>query len=74
MIESFSFAKVGRVTVSIGVVQITKNDFLSVLLSQADQALYYAKEHGRNQVSSYHTLVKRGELELLDTGEDIELF
>lgn len=42
-------------TVSIGVVNVDQNtQTLQELLSQADQALYSAKEKGRNQVCIFH--------------------
>ncbi len=40
----------GRVTISIGVAQFNASDLPNVLLQRADQALYQAKECGRNQV------------------------
>jgi len=73
-VESHEFAQVGRITVSIGVARITAEDFPSKVVSQADQALYYAKEHGRNQVCSYRRLIEKGELEALQAEGDIELF
>ncbi|MDL2358074.1 MAG: diguanylate cyclase [Pseudomonadota bacterium] len=47
-------APLGRVSVSIGVVSLRPDDGTSVdqLLRMADQALYRAKEQGRNQVAA----------------------
>jgi diguanylate cyclase (GGDEF)-like protein len=40
-----------KITVSIGLVLAQKNELsIDELLKQADSALYYAKDHGRNQV------------------------
>jgi PleD family two-component response regulator len=33
-----------------------------MFIEQADRALYYAKQHGRNQVASYETVVKSLEI------------
>jgi two-component system cell cycle response regulator len=37
-------------TISLGVAGVQEGDNSSSLIERADQALYYAKEHGRNQV------------------------
>ena len=42
-----------KVTVSIGVVSSEKTDSLEVLLKQADDAMYLAKQNGRNRVELY---------------------
>ncbi|MDH4945028.1 diguanylate cyclase [Sulfurimonas sp. C5] len=39
------------ITISIGISQLEKNDTFKEFFKRADQALYYAKENGRNQVS-----------------------
>jgi diguanylate cyclase (GGDEF)-like protein len=62
-VESFHFPQVGRVTVSIGVVQIKGDTIATEIVGQADQALYYAKDHGRNRLCFYADLVEAGELE-----------
>jgi diguanylate cyclase (GGDEF)-like protein len=73
--EEYDFPQVGQVTISLGVTRMDPNQFTATLLDQADQALYFAKEHGRNQVCFYETLVANGEIEKTEiiTG-DIELF
>ena len=74
-IEEHPFPQVGQVTISLGAIQIDPNQFTTTLLDHADQALYFAKEHGRNQTCFYETLVANGEIEETEiiTG-DIELF
>ncbi len=52
-VEQHEFPQVGQVTVSIGVAELKPNHLPSSLLDCADQALYQAKENGRNRVS-YH--------------------
>lgn len=61
-IENHVFPQVGRVTVSIGITEIRDTSIPVELLGRADQALYYAKTHGRNQVSFYEALVARHEI------------
>jgi diguanylate cyclase (GGDEF)-like protein len=66
------FPQVGQVTISIGFVQITENDFPLTVVGKADKALYYAKEHGRNRLANYEDLVARGELSNDDEKEGEE--
>ncbi len=75
-VERHDFPQVGHVTVSIGFVEIRKGDLSSQVLGKADEALYYAKRHGRNQVCNYEDLVERGEIRPHDPNPegDIELF
>ena len=69
-IENHAFPQVGRVTVSIGITEIRDTSIPVELLGRADQALYYAKTHGRNQVSFYEALVARSEIALPDGSGD----
>jgi len=50
------FAQLNQVTVTIGVTQITANLQADKLIDRADKAMYYGKNHGRNQVQSYEWL------------------
>jgi len=50
-IETFPFDEVGHLTCSFGVSQYEKNDNAIVLLKRADDALYRAKNNGRNRVN-----------------------
>ena len=51
-IENYNFEKVGRVTVSFGVTQFKQDDTEDPFMKRADDALYQAKEKGRNRVET----------------------
>ena len=72
-IEAHHFPQLGTVTVSLGFVSITTETPV-VILGHADQALYHAKTHGRNQVCFYDELVRDGLLQSGIATNDIELF
>lgn len=74
-VEAQDFPQVGQVTVSIGYTRIDMQDLPTRIIEEADKALYYAKEHGRNQLREYESLLRQGEVE--DTHQhdgSIELF
>lgn len=73
-IENYDFPQIGRVTVSIGFVCLAKDEVPSVIVGHADQALYYAKHHGRNRVCQYEKLVATGKLQSQHYSEDMQLF
>jgi diguanylate cyclase (GGDEF)-like protein len=72
-VEAHDFPQLGKVSVSIGYVVIT-NDSPVEILGHADQALYYAKEHGRNQVAFYDELIASGLLRVERVNQMAELF
>jgi len=53
-IEVFDFTDAGRVTASFGVAAIQEAEERDHLLKRMDEALYQAKEQGRNQVVGAH--------------------
>ncbi|MDQ7074767.1 MAG: GGDEF domain-containing protein [Gammaproteobacteria bacterium] len=74
-IEQFQFPAVGHITISVGYAKIGANDYPPTVLEQADQALYYAKEHGRNAVFGYQLLIDNNLLALPQQDEgSVDLF
>ena len=63
IIGSFDFPQVGKVTVSIGAIEITPGEMSGDMIEKADKALYYSKSKGRNQVNFYQNLVTTGLME-----------
>ena len=57
-----SFPQVGNVAISIGFVQVLGQQSPSDVIGMADDALYYAKENGRNQTVSHKNLLDQGKL------------
>ncbi len=73
-VEAYDFPQVGRVTVSVGFVSISPFDSPVVTLGHADQALYFAKTHGRNQACHYNELVEQGLLQTVASNDTAEFF
>ena len=71
---SHDFPQVGQITSSVGFTQIALGDSPSAACERADQAVYHAKHHGRNQVCSESDLVNRGLLKSEVKVGEIELF
>ena len=72
-VENYKFPQVGKVTISLGFVGISSN-MPVVILGHADQALYHAKSHGRNQVCFYDELVGAGLLQSETSNSEFEFF
>jgi diguanylate cyclase (GGDEF)-like protein len=56
--HTFAFSR--EVTVSIGCARIEPGGASPTTIDKADKALYYSKEHGRNRISVYETLLENG--------------
>lgn len=52
VINTHSFAKIGRVSASFGISEISIGDTSKELINRADEALYNSKENGRDRVTS----------------------
>lgn len=61
-VQDHVFPQVGQVTVSIGFTIIAEQALPPYLFEEADKALYFAKEQGRNRVCDYSELVASGAL------------
>jgi diguanylate cyclase (GGDEF)-like protein len=72
--EQYRFPQVGSITVSVGLSSIRAADAPDVVCNRADQAVYYAKRHGRNRVCSYDDLVRQGLLQEDVRDGGVELF
>ena len=74
MVARYAFPQVGNVTVSVGFAGAKLCPPVEIL-GQADQALYYAKDNGRNQVCHYEHLQEQGLLHSATVShDDVELF
>ena len=73
-VAAFEFPQIGHVTVSLGYSRITPDDGPTSCVERADAALYYAKNHGRNNVRNFEELVAAGELSARAERADTELF
>lgn len=58
-IEANNFCNIGNLTCSLGVAQYNSDEHRDTLISNADWALYHAKNHGKNQVAVFD----RGEIQ-----------
>lgn len=70
-VADYLFPIAGQVTISIGYTRINSDKLPSSLIDEADQALYFAKDHGRNQVIYYGELQHAGKVE---AAGEVDLF
>lgn len=74
-VEDYDFPQVGKISISIGFVEIIDNSIPTEILGRADKALYFSKDNGRNQLHQYEILLKNGKIDSnTPSVDDIELF
>lgn len=61
-VEAHAFPQVGTVTCSVGYTAVDPMKAQTDMLGQADAALYWCKQNGRNRVGGYESLVAAGKL------------
>jgi diguanylate cyclase (GGDEF)-like protein len=72
-VAEYHFPTVGKITVSVGLTHIDNTAMPSALIDRADKSLYYAKEHGRNQVVLFENTPELT-ADAHEDGGEIELF
>ncbi len=75
-VGDYPFPQVGNITVSIGYEEIANQTVPSEVLRLADDALYYVKENGRNQVCCYNQLLAENKIQATQppVRNEVELF
>jgi len=73
-ISEHKFSQIDTITVSAGYTSISEKDYPPTVLENADKALYFAKEHGRNCSYNYEKLVKKGMITSAKKAGSVDLF
>ena len=73
-VSGYVFPQVERITVSVGFTDVRHGDSPNAAVERADRAVYFAKNHGRDQVRCHAALVRQGLLEDDKKAGDIDLF
>jgi diguanylate cyclase (GGDEF)-like protein len=73
-VRGYVFPQVERITVSVGFTDVRNGDSPNAAVERADRAVYFAKNHGRDQVRGHAALVREGLLEDEKKAGDIDLF
>jgi diguanylate cyclase (GGDEF)-like protein len=73
-IENFNFPRVGHLTVSIGFTEVKASDTPNGAFERADECVYHAKSHGRNQTVAYDSLLKSHIVETPQPASEVEFF
>ena len=69
-----NFPQVQRLTLSIGFTDVRPGDTPVAAVERADRAVYYAKNHGRDQVRCLEALIRQGQLADDDKSSEVEFF
>jgi len=60
-IQNNEFNLIGYKTISLGIAEIEENIAINDLIKKADDALFYAKNNGRNKTIEYKTIVLKSQ-------------
>ncbi|RJE76511.1 GGDEF domain-containing protein [Pseudoalteromonas citrea] len=74
LVRGTHFPFVKKLTISVGMSRISPYDFPITVLENADKALYYAKENGRDKLCFYEELIANKLIECHQESNDIDLF
>lgn len=74
LVANYDFPMVGKVTISIGYAKVNQSDHPKSVFDNADKALYYSKENGRNCLNNYEKLLNNSLINSRIEEGDIELF
>ena len=74
-VADYNFPMSDKVTVSIGLCEFSNRAPLTLITEQADKALYYAKNHGRNKTYSYEKLLAKNKIQSITYDKNnVEIF
>lgn len=73
-VAAHRFPQLKQVTVSAGLTEMRARELPAAAIARADQALYCAKEEGRDRVCDYDLLLAAGRLRAESAGHGAELF
>lgn len=74
LVAGYQFPQIERITVSVGFTRVCEDDTPTDAFDRADQAVYWVKQNGRNQVISHDQLVQVGHLVSKDVKGGIDFF
>lgn len=74
IVQACAFPQVGAITVSVGYTEVRAGDIPRAAFERADKAVYWAKDHGRNQVCHHADLMASGDAGDGSKRGDVELF
>ncbi|CAD2223664.1 GGDEF family protein [Pseudoalteromonas sp. 3J6] len=74
LVRNTSFPFIGNMTVSAGLARISPYDFPITVIENADKALYYAKNNGRDKFCIYEDLIAEQLINVQENDSEIDLF
>jgi len=73
-VRGYLFPQIEHITVSVGFTDVRSGDTPNAAVERADKAVYFAKNHGRDQVRCHAVLVRDGLMEDQAKDGGIDLF